>query len=521
MRLRRPAPPAWLRLIARGVTTIDCAVLGPVPTGPRNPIFSAADRAVVPLDLASFGYLEEEYFLSGSAHRYAEGLVPDGGPHPYTTRLVVRRPVEAPSGATFVSIFNASLGYDMEDDWRRAWDWLIENRHTYVGVTLKPISIEALRTFNPARYSSLGFEVEGQRPRPAVTASIGWDPWQVVPGCEEGLAWDVLVDLAGLARDPGIVPGGSRRVFLTGQSQSGVYVNTFAAHVHNHRRRGDGGPLFDGYLAGVASVLTRPLWQEPGGVETWRVGPTPELDVPLIAVTADGDLDLYALSKPTAYPRTGNPLPDPSPDPYARGLGDGPLRRQYQVAGAPHSDARSPVIPDDRDIVRAGRLPRNRTQELVQRLNPMPLEPVMTGAFAALLRWVDEGIPAPPSTWFDQHDGLPYVNEYGITAGGLRLGLVEHPLGTYHGAAAEDAKYGGAELFGSYDVTRRFRDLEAHLAACEAVDDALEAAGYLEPVGRRLLRRVSTELWARVVGGAPAHWATPQGPELQPSPSER
>ncbi len=493
---------------------MDARTYGPVPTTPRNPIFGAATRAVVPLDLASHDYVEEEYFLSGRAHRYGAGLAVDGGPFPYTTRVLVRRPSEAPSGVTYVSVLNASQGYDIDDDWRRAWDWLIENRHTYVAVTLKPISIEALRTFNPTRYRDLSWQIDGRPHRFPVTAAQGWDPFQIVRGCEEGLAWDILVDVARWVRSPAFAPGGSRRVFLVGQSQSGTYVNTFAARIHRAKRRPDGGPWYDGYLAGVASVLTRPLQQVAHGQPTWRVGPVPDLDVPVLVVSCDGDLDLFTVSNADSPQAQGaDRLPVPGPDPFAIGIGDGPLRRHYQVAGTPHSDARSPALAREDDIVRAGRQPAVRTQELVDRLNPVPLEPVITGALAALLRWVDDGVPAPPSVYFDRSELVPKLDEFGNLMGGLRLGLVAHPLATFHGASAENPTYGGLELFGSYDVRSRFPDLTAYLAACAEVDDALERAGYLEPVGRRLLRKVAAELWSRVVDGAPALWATPQGPE--------
>src|SRR2546425_13348500 len=51
------------------------------------------------LDLASKGYIEEEFFIEGTAHQYnmqtdATGSVKDDG-HPYKTCIVVRRPVSA------------------------------------------------------------------------------------------------------------------------------------------------------------------------------------------------------------------------------------------------------------------------------------------------------------------------------------------------------------------------------------------------------------------------------------------
>ncbi len=50
-------------------------------------------------DLAKYGYVEEEFFLEGTANRYttpagATGTIVDGGHH-YKTRVIVRRPSAA------------------------------------------------------------------------------------------------------------------------------------------------------------------------------------------------------------------------------------------------------------------------------------------------------------------------------------------------------------------------------------------------------------------------------------------
>jgi hypothetical protein len=50
-------------------------------------------------DLAKYSYLEEEYFVEGTANRYttpalATGTIVDSG-HPYKTRVMVRRPTTA------------------------------------------------------------------------------------------------------------------------------------------------------------------------------------------------------------------------------------------------------------------------------------------------------------------------------------------------------------------------------------------------------------------------------------------
>src|ERR1051325_4968789 len=71
-------------------------VIGPIAVTATSYPFGAADHTVIPQDLKSLGYLEEEFLISGAANVYdwAEGpgsvRVPDA---PYTTRVLVRRPI--------------------------------------------------------------------------------------------------------------------------------------------------------------------------------------------------------------------------------------------------------------------------------------------------------------------------------------------------------------------------------------------------------------------------------------------
>ena len=82
-------------------------------------------------DLATVGYQEDEYFVSGTATSYTapEALTPDGrwtvatGPSaPYTTRVVVRRPSDpaAFNGTVVVEWLNVSGGLDASPDWTYA-----------------------------------------------------------------------------------------------------------------------------------------------------------------------------------------------------------------------------------------------------------------------------------------------------------------------------------------------------------------------------------------------------------------
>src|SRR4051794_18521293 len=72
-------------------------VKGPLPATASSYPFGAADHELVPEDLKSMGYVEEEFLISGMANVYDW---PKPGPAtirianaPYTTRVLVRRPI--------------------------------------------------------------------------------------------------------------------------------------------------------------------------------------------------------------------------------------------------------------------------------------------------------------------------------------------------------------------------------------------------------------------------------------------
>ena len=81
--------------------------------------FGGALYQVRPMDLASYGYVEEEYLLSGDAKIYTwpegqkyAGIEREGAK--YTTRFLIRKPADPAkfSGTVVVEMFNWARGYD-------------------------------------------------------------------------------------------------------------------------------------------------------------------------------------------------------------------------------------------------------------------------------------------------------------------------------------------------------------------------------------------------------------------------
>ncbi len=153
------------------------AVVGPipetVPPGTRsNPDYtwftSNGDL------LAAYGYVQEEFFLSGIANAYSTppkqtGSVVSTG-HPYTTRILVRRPRShtAFNGVVLLEWQNPSQGYDLEWMWGDSWKHIVRSGYAWVGVTAHRVNVHGspvpplglprgygLKWWSPVRYGAL------------------------------------------------------------------------------------------------------------------------------------------------------------------------------------------------------------------------------------------------------------------------------------------------------------------------------------------------------------------------------
>ena len=118
-------------------------VRGPLPVTPTSYPFGAADHQRVPEDLDRYGYVEEEYLVSGTANVYRW---PAGGPAvvrtagaPYTTRVLVRRPAsrDAFSGNVVVEMLNPSNLYDLNIGWALSHRQFLDRGDVWVGITAK------------------------------------------------------------------------------------------------------------------------------------------------------------------------------------------------------------------------------------------------------------------------------------------------------------------------------------------------------------------------------------------------
>ena len=153
---------------AVGTATVE----GPVMGGTFGRPFGTSSD----VDPADFGYVEEEFFLSGTATTYAaapgETLTDDGqwtvvasGSETYRTRILVRRPVDPArfNGTVIVFWMNTSAGFDISDFGSAQ---LMRRGFAHVFVSAQQQSVEGgdilgnpgtlgLKDWDPVRYGTL------------------------------------------------------------------------------------------------------------------------------------------------------------------------------------------------------------------------------------------------------------------------------------------------------------------------------------------------------------------------------
>jgi hypothetical protein len=200
------------------------AVLNPTVTGPiaataisgdpsHDYPFFASDK-----DLATNGYVEEEFLIQGSANRYttpslSTGTVIDSN-HPYLTRLIVRRPVDPRrfNGTVLIEWLNVTNGFDADNLWFFDWEHVLGEGYAWVGVSAQNVGVARLVSWNPTRYAGLDVTQGG-----------------TVTG--DDLSYDIFSQVGQAIRHPlGVDPLGGLKpqvIIATGESQSASRLSTY------------------------------------------------------------------------------------------------------------------------------------------------------------------------------------------------------------------------------------------------------------------------------------------------------
>jgi hypothetical protein len=411
--------------------------IGPkLPETKASHAFLSSAYLKKPLDLSRYGYVEEEYLISGQARvfEWSHKVLAQGS---YTTRILVRRPRDRQrfNGTAIVEPLNPSTAVDLPIMWAESHEQMLADGYAWVGITIKPNTIESLKKFDPTRYASVAMPNPGARPR---CEAKDINPWSqpTAPSHETGLAWDMLSQLGRLLKeDSPANPLGyaAQRLYMTGQSQTAGYARTYASVFGTTVIDSKGKPLFDAYLYSGS-----PPWQVPLNQCAKDFPPgdprliTPAVGVPIIELFAQGDIGTNIETR--------------------RADADGPrdLFRRYEIAGASHTDPweeLSFASAEEMSRIEAGATAAARdacTPENVTR-SDFPVRYVFNAAWRNLDAWVRHGVAPPRAARLELkvEAGEPFVpdkafleDNLGNAKGGVRTPYVDVPTARWVGAKA-------------------------------------------------------------------------------------
>jgi hypothetical protein len=421
-------------------------VSGPIPSSPTDFPFIADGFDVLPP--VPDGYVEEEYFLSGTGNLYE--YTPTGvelvtpcpavatmgcANIPYTTRMLVKRPLNPHtfSGTVIIEPLNPSAGFDIAGVWDRSVNYFVRAGDVFVGWTSKSVTVNTLQTWNPTRY-----------------APLNWPYLPFVPGGNnavyDGMTFDIAAQIGALFKANG---SGSpthdlnvERVFEAGFSQDGSFTFTQADVFHALERMPDGGPIYDGYVPGgtggpsnIDFGLT-PAGALPPSDPRHQMQPR---DVPVIHINTETEVALGAAGG-LPYRRADS---DAANDRY----------RLWEVPGASHvsNDLDVEVITLTLDFVELAGLTVATSPPLgcthmqfisgppvgvpgVVDPNTFPFSNVANAAFADLTAWVVSDAPPPRAGRIQLTNTMPPAiarDAFGNALGGVRTPFVDVPTATY------------------------------------------------------------------------------------------
>jgi hypothetical protein len=434
-------------------------------------------------DIASLGYVAEEFFITGPASSYSSAaeLGTDGrwsvttsDSAEFTTRMVVLTPADRAqfNGTVLVEWLNVSGGIDAPAVWMMAHREMVRAGYGYVAVSAQRVGVEggvnlmgvdmSLKSQDPKRYAALC------HPGDAFSYDIFSQAGRIV---REGQRNGVLRELR------------AEHVVALGESQSALFLTTYInaidplAQVYDgflvHSRFGPAAPLDGGSIFDVLESNT-------SHVVAFR----PDLRVPLVTIITETDL--------FGGRRQGY---------YSARQPDSEQLRVWEIAGTAHADNYTiQVAPIDTgdapltDIV-AAYAPTNMLmgQQLDHCINFAPQHHyVLQAALSQLCQWVRTGRPAPGAMPIELSHADPpqlVLDANGLARGGVRTPWADVPIARTSGAGSEETTmssiFGSGELFDIATVRRLYPGGAAdYLQRFTAALDSAIQSGFIQAADR-------------------------------------
>ncbi len=483
-----------------GVVSVNCLVQAvtatlegctpAVPTpeveGPVTGGNGQASVAATSFDLSTVGYVQSEWFLSGTARAFSNdgafgidgkwSAIPAGTTAAYKTRVVVNRPIDPSdfNGTVYVEWLNVSGGLDAAPDFTGAHNEMIREGAAWVGLSAQKVGVEGgsaavlvislpLKKLDPVRYASLHH-----------------------PG--DSFSYDMFSQTgAAIRRRSGITALDEltiQRVIGIGESQSSFRLVTYINALHRAAR------VYDGFLVHSRGGIGAPLSEAPQASM-----PVPDtayirddLDVPTLIFQTETDMTLLN------YPPSRQPDTDQV--------------RTWEVAGTAHADLYLLSIggTDDGTSLDGGRVivssdPIPGILHCGEPVNSGPQHFVLDAAIKALDRWVRDGTPPPTSPRLEVNPGPPASiarDADGIALGGIRTPAVDVPIAVLSGDPQPGSLicslFGSTVPFDAAKLASLYGDTATYVAAVEASTAAAVEAGFIVEADAPIINGAAAEV---------------------------
>jgi hypothetical protein len=448
-------------VLLRGASAVPVpTVTGPIAAaavgdpGHDYPFYASA------LDLKARGYVEEEFFIEGTANRYntpalTTATIVDGG-HPYKTRIVVRRPAAAArfNGTVIVEWNNVTAGHDLDIDWFQTHDHLTRAGYAWVGVTPQRIGVEALKVWSAKRYGTLDVTHGG-----AVS--------------NDDLSYDIMAQAAQAIRTPPAVNAlgalKAVRIFATGHSQSAGRLGTYVNSVHPLQHAFDA-VILHGGGARVRTDLDIPVWKllSETDVQNQAVNRQPDTNrFRTWEVAGDSHVDFQFVS----YSRQ---LSQRDGSPIAPGFTPGGAGGR-----AANRDAAAPAAPPAARSGNAGNCDKPSYSHV-------PFYQVFDAALDHLVVWVKDGKAPPTAPPIEVSSvGPPALmarDAAGNALGGIRLAAHAVPTAVNTGVNSGPGfcrLNGSHEPFDPATLAKLYPTHGSYVSKVKSVTEANLEAGYI------------------------------------------
>jgi len=418
----------------------DAVVEGPITGGLHgHPLWDSW------YDLAELGYVEEEYFLSGTAK-----VQPDGAQAPYTTRIIVRRPQDPAqfSGTVMLDWTNVTAQFENAVDTLEAHAFMHHAGWAYVHVSAQSAGVCCAPQLTPKM----------------------WDPIRYGPLDHPGDDWsfDMFAQVAKAIRAPtGIDPMGGlhvERVVAAGQSQSADRLYRYVNGGYARSRVIDGFVIHGGGSKHFDEPLPVPVIHLLSDREAATEPPTDDTNYSLWEIAGSSHTDMYV------------------------GL--------HQVLGqGPRSQAdlgQQPAQADEELHATAanyGEQPSPFFAACVVAGSAFPMRYAVDATLFHLDRWIRTGERPPTGARFVMDaNGTPVRDQFGNTKGGIRYPVVDVPIARYQSTVCP---LGGITVpFTEVQIAMLYPSHADYYCKMKAAADQSVADGFLLPEDRdQLLAR--------------------------------